>query len=106
MSQPHAEPEEARMGIRRTIPKPSDRAAWLDARAPFIGASEVSALLGRHPFVRASRLALEKNNGASRPETPAMRRGRYLEAAVANMWSDDHGLALVEPDVLYLYDDT
>jgi predicted phage-related endonuclease len=94
------------MSLRRTIPKPTDRDEWLNARMPFIGGSEVSALLGRHPFLRASRLAAEKLDGTHAPDTPAMRRGRYFEAAIASMWSDDHGLALVEPELLYIYDDT
>ncbi len=31
-----------------------------------------------------------------------MRRGIYLEAAIANWWADDHGIALDEPDVMYV----
>jgi predicted phage-related endonuclease len=92
--------------IRRTIPKPSDRDEWLAARAPFVGASEVSALVGRHPFLSAGRYAAGKVDGNQSPETPAMRRGRYFEAAIASLWSDEHGLALVEPEVLYVCDDT
>jgi predicted phage-related endonuclease len=34
-----------------------------------------------------------------------MRRGRHLEAAVADWFAEEHGLELFEPDVLYLYGD-
>jgi predicted phage-related endonuclease len=34
-----------------------------------------------------------------------MKRGRYLEHAIASWYSDEHGIALEEPDELYVYDD-
>jgi predicted phage-related endonuclease len=44
-------------------------------------------------------------DGIRGPETPAMRRGRYFESGIASMWSDDHGLALLKPAELYIYDE-
>ena len=32
----------------------------------------------------------------------ATRRGQYLEGAIAEWWSDEHGIALYEPDVMYV----
>ena len=34
-----------------------------------------------------------------------MRRGQHLEPAIAEWWSDEHGIALYEPDVLYVRGD-
>jgi putative phage-type endonuclease len=93
--------------MRTTIPKPADRDEWLAARAPYIGASEAAALVGEHPFLSLGELAVEKLRGAPvRDDTSAMRRGRFLEHAVAGWWEEEHGIALVEPDELYVYDDT
>jgi putative phage-type endonuclease len=93
--------------MRTTIPKPADRAEWLDVRRPFIGASDVAALFGEHPFISAAELALEKLFGGSWvEESTAMRRGRHLEEAVASWWAEEEDLLLVEPGELYLYSDT
>ena len=92
--------------MRTTIPKPPDRDEWLAVRAPYIGASECAALVGEHPFLTLAELAVEKLTGAStRSDTSSMRRGRHLEAAVASWWEEEHGIALVEPAELYVYDD-
>lgn len=91
--------------MRTTIPKPADRDEWLAARAPYIGASEAAALVSEHPFLSAAELAVQKLRGTTQDETTAMRRGRYLEAAIAQWWSDENALALVEPDVLYIFGD-
>ena len=72
----------------------------------YIGASEAAALVGEHPFLTMSELAVEKLAGAPvRDDTSAMRSGRHLEPAVASWWEDEHGALLVEPDELYVYDD-
>lgn len=93
--------------MRIEIPKPADRDEWLKVRAPYVGASEAAALVGEHPFLTLAELAVEKLRGGSiREDTSAMRRGRHLEHAVAAWWEEEHGIALVEPDVLYVYDDT
>lgn len=90
---------------RTTIPKPADRDAWLELRHPYVGASEVAALLGRHPYLSAGELAVRKLTRTTSEENKAMRRGRHLEAGVATMYAEDLGLALVEPEELYVYDD-
>lgn len=93
------------VSVRSTIPKPDDRAEWLAARAPYIGASEAAALIGEHPFLSAGELAVEKIAGRSvRAETSAMKRGRHLEAAVADWFSEEHDVAMIEPDELYVID--
>jgi putative phage-type endonuclease len=88
------------------IPKPADRDDWLAARAPYVGASEAAALVGEHPFLTLTELAVEKLRGTSvRGDSTAMRRGRHLEHAIATWWEEEHGIALVEPAELYVYDD-
>ena len=95
---------------RRTIPKPTIRDEWLAARAPFIGASESAALVGAHPFITLDELAAVKlvqaGTGGTQPETDAMRRGTFLESAVADWWAADNGADLVEPTDLYVYGET
>ena len=91
--------------MRTTIPKPADRDEWLAARAPYIGASEAAALVGEHPFLTHAELAVEKLSGSPGTRPTAMRRGRHLEHAVARWWEEEHGIALLEPDELYVYDD-
>lgn len=88
--------------VLSTIPKPAERTAWLEARAPYVGASEAACLLGLHPFKSLAELAAEKLYGTAQPENRAMMRGRRLEAAVAEWYSAELGLALEEPEVLYL----
>ena len=91
--------------MRSTIPKPTDSEEWRKLREPYIGASQCAALFDEHPFITAADLAVEKLTGHRQTENAAMRRGQHLEAAVASWWEDEHGLALIEPDVLYAYDD-
>jgi hypothetical protein len=60
---------------------PSSRAEWLLLRKSTIGASEVAALLGVHPWMTPYELWARKSGLMTDvEETPAMRRGRYLEA--------------------------
>jgi putative phage-type endonuclease len=93
--------------MKSTITKPARREEWLEVRRPYVGASEVGALFGEHPFVTAAELAIAKLFGTDdRGDNPAMRRGRFLEEAVASWWADERGLVLVEPDELFLYGDT
>src|SRR5262252_9029275 len=92
-------------GMRKTIPRPSDREDWLKVREPYIGASEAAALFDEHPFITPADLAVTKLTGHRKTENSAMRRGRHLEAAVASWWEDEHGLTLAEPANLYVYDD-
>jgi putative phage-type endonuclease len=91
--------------MRTIIPKPDDRLEWLEARRHYVGASEAAALVAEHPFLTLGELAAEKLTGTVRPENAAMKRGRYLEHAIASWYSDEHGIALEEPHELYIYDD-
>jgi putative phage-type endonuclease len=90
---------------RHRIPKPPVREEWLAARAPFIGASEVAALFGEHPYLTAGDLALEKLGRIERTENAAMRRGVILEDAVAQWWAVEHDRPVFEPEVLFMVDD-
>ncbi len=59
---------------------PKSREEWLALRKDTIGASEVAAILGVHPYMTPWELYCRKqNHGASQEETKAMRRGRLLE---------------------------
>jgi predicted phage-related endonuclease len=71
------------MGIER-IPI-IDRDTWLAGRKHDVTASTIGALFGCHPYVTALRLYAEKR-GTEFPDTAddkIMRRGRWLEPAVA-----------------------
>jgi putative phage-type endonuclease len=91
--------------MRTTVVKPADQEEWLKLRAPYIGASECAALFNEHGFITAADLAVTKLTGHRQTENAAMRRGQHLEAAIASWWEDEHGLRLVEPEVLYVYGD-
>ena len=62
---------------------------WLSARRKGIGGSDVSALLGISPWAEPIDVYLDKI-GMSEPkeDNAAMKRGRYLEPHVANMYRD------------------
>lgn len=87
---------------RRTIPRDPDREAWLRQRAPFVGASEVAALFGEHPFLELGDLAGSKIDNRQQEQNAAMLRGIMLEDAVAKWWALEHGHELTEPTDLYV----
>lgn len=62
----------------------ADREQWLEWRREDVTASRVGALFGAHPYETALRLYAEKR-GVEFPneDTKTMRRGRWLEPAVA-----------------------
>ena len=86
----------------RTIPKPPGRAEWLEARGPYVGASDAACLFGLHGFKTLAELAVEKVTGARQPDNAAMSRGRRLEPVVADWYAEETGSLIFEPDVLYL----
>ena len=86
---------------RHTIPRPPEREAWLTARLPYIGTSEVATVLGASPYRTAGDLAAEKLEGHRQPHNPAMERGNRLEAAVADWWADEHELRVDDVTVLH-----
>lgn len=87
---------------RESIPRPPGRDDWLAARAPFVGASECAALFGDHPFLTLGDLYAEKLGGPPQPETPAMRRGTFLEDGIARLWAFEHEAEVVEVEVLHV----
>ena len=69
------------------MPAPSARGHEL--RATRVGASEVGALMGWHPYVsRADVWARLSGHDRRKPETDAMRMGNVLESTVARLWAD------------------
>jgi predicted phage-related endonuclease len=65
----------------------TDRAEWLEWRKADVTASNVGALFGVHPYVTALRLYAEKRGTEFEPldeQSKILRRGRWLEPAVAN----------------------
>src|ERR1700730_15622417 len=60
---------------------PASREEWLALRMPTVGASEVAALVGASPYETPYSLWARKSGLVPEAEeTPAMRRGRHLEA--------------------------
>jgi putative phage-type endonuclease len=92
------------MTRRTTIVRPGHD-DWLALRHRYIGASEIAAILGEHPFLTAAELAARKLTATGGTDNQATIRGRYLEGAVAVWWADEHGVKLVEPECVSLYDD-
>jgi predicted phage-related endonuclease len=78
------------MSASRAIPKPADNAQWLDLRRPYIGASEVLAVVDRHPFLTRGELATRKLTRTDGPQTKAMRRGLTLEDGVGLLWDEEN----------------
>lgn len=87
----------------RKIPRPADRLEWLTLRKRYANASAAAVYMGCHPFQGLADLVAEKLSASVDESTNrAMERGNRLEAVVAEWWSDEHGIAVYEPDVLYL----
>ena len=73
------------------ILEPRSRAAWLELRKETIGASEIAALFGVHPWVSALDLWARKIGRVTEfeDETPPMRRGRMLEAVAIDFLREE-----------------
>lgn len=86
-----------------TIEKPADRTAWLQVRHGYANASDAAVYMGCHPFKTLADLVVEKLSDEPENKTSrAMDRGNRLEAVIAEWWSDDHGIEIHEPDVMYV----
>ena len=72
---------------------------WLEHRRKHRNASETPAVMGVSPWVTPYALWLERMGRAQRPVTPAMRRGRELEAAARAAYERLTGMVM-EPLVL------
>jgi putative phage-type endonuclease len=73
-------------------------ATWLDDRRRGIGGSDVAAILGLSKFQTPADVWRSKMGIAPDvPETPAMRRGRLLEPAVATWYAEETGAEVADP---------
>lgn len=72
------------------ILEPKSRDEWLEIRARTIGASEVAALLGLHPYMSRLDLWMTKSGNVARDieESAPMRRGRLLEPVAVQVISE------------------
>lgn len=82
------------------------RAEWLEARKLGIGASDVATVVGLNPYKTPLKLWREKLGlDAPEEENEAMRRGQYLEDAVARWWANETGreiIAASKTDFLFI----
>jgi hypothetical protein len=69
---------------------PASREEWLALRKSTIGASEAAALVGAHPWLTPYELWARKSGLVTDAgETPAMRRGRHLEAVAIDFLREE-----------------
>jgi putative phage-type endonuclease len=75
------------------IKRPQTRAEWLAARKPFVGGSEVAALLGLSPWKTPVDLFLDKTGRRSDEQEPseALRLGTELEDYAARRYTETTG---------------
>ena len=77
-------------GLAGAVRHPStDRAAWLDLRRSYVGASDVAALFGLCPHRTRLDLFLDKREGEVNRDTTEARRGRWLEVAAFAALADE-----------------
>lgn len=85
------------------IARPANRSEWLRLRHGFANASDAAVYMGCHPYKSLADLAMEKMaEGPIDASNRDMERGNRLEAVVADWWADEHGLAVFEPEVMYV----
>ena len=68
----------------------TSRSQWLDLRRQDVTASRVGALFDAHPYLTREQLAGTLLGTHNEGDTPAMRRGRILEPAVAAALAEEH----------------
>lgn len=69
-----------------------DREEWLDQRKLVLGASEIMATAGLHPYMTPQDLQERKLGLAPRQEqTAVMRRGKLLEPVAVQLWEEETG---------------
>lgn len=66
------------------------REEWLAARQHDVTASDAAAVIDEHPHRSWSQLLEYKRHGGEQADTPAMKRGRAMEPAVAVMVGEAH----------------
>lgn len=84
---------------------PAPTASGHELRRTRVGASEVGALMGAHPYQTPADI-WARLVGASRPkpETAAMAAGNFMEEPVAHMWAREHGRKVVRCARTYAHD--
>lgn len=80
------------MQLERTRRRIHSREEWLGWREKNIGASDVAALFGQHPYVTPLKLWAWHRGEAQRDtqDNAAMRRGRIFENAVLSAYGEEH----------------
>jgi putative phage-type endonuclease len=69
---------------------PETREEWLALRTQTIGASEIAAVLGCHPWETPFSLWAKKTGATPREdESPAMKRGRYMERVALDLLREE-----------------
>ena len=69
----------------------TSREQWLELRRSAVTASDVGAIFGLHPYKTPLRLWADKTGvNLEDVENAAMRRGRWLEAAVLSACREQH----------------
>jgi predicted phage-related endonuclease len=91
--------------MRTTIGRPAVESDWLALRHHYWNASDTAALFSEHPFTTLADVAVRKVTKTTDAANQAMRRGQHLEEAIAQWWSDDHGVIVYSPTELHVYDD-
>jgi predicted phage-related endonuclease len=83
-----------------------NREEWLKLRRQDVTASAIAALFGLHPYQTVAGLVLEKSGAdiGPKPESKVMRRGRWLESAVAHAAHDERPAWLITKAEEYLRD--
>jgi len=79
---------------------PKSREEWLHLRKDTIGASEVAAVLGVHPYMTPFKLWALKSGKWGNDETKAMRRGRMLEDDCIEILREERPEWTVTPNVI------
>jgi predicted phage-related endonuclease len=77
-------------GYRRESRHIEGIGAWLDQRRGHVTASRMGALFDAHPYLSRDQLAGELRGHSTKGDTPALRRGRILEPAVAAALNEEH----------------
>lgn len=66
------------------------KAAWLDERRGYLGATDVGAILGVNPYVSAHDVWLDKKGLKDDESTLPMRAGTYMESFIAAEFQREH----------------
>jgi len=76
--------------IKREVRHIDDVGSWLMWRRNHVTASRVGALFDCHPYLSREQLAAELAGRSTKGDTPSMKRGRILEAAVIEALREEH----------------